>query len=590
MSSLQFNKIIICSESEQAAVELSFHPRRNLLWGPNGSGKSAVLKSVFRALDAEPKGLLPGWDYGAIVVLDFSVLGRQLTSVRRRDLRALYDRDRLLGVATSSSQWNEIFAKEVGFNLKLVDRGGNFRAAAPANYFLPFFINQDGSFQSSWDTFEGLKQFQSAPQQTLEYFSRVRPLRYFELKAQHHNIKQKDAELRVELSTLQRTRERVKRNFKAIPVKLNDKEFQLEIRELILQLSNLSSAQDKLRKNLVEDQDALHSLMEQVRLSNAALKEHDADFKFAAESSAQDSKFVCPTCHAEHDDSFHTFLELSEDARELAQLKLQLEDLVFTAKSRLARNRIKATGLKVEYLQLQSLLAIKRGRHTFDDFVKSRGAFAADTQLAAEEDTVKKELGEKSAELVSIASELKQLKTTHDSEGPVKTFRDNFTRAIVTLDVPSPENIEKWPLAKRPKTSGSRHARTIIAYYSALWNTITTGNNPLPSPLVIDSPNQGAQDNPHLQQLLTSIAAQAPVDAQVILAHEEQPKEFEADKVLEFSSNTSLLTKESFTALFPSAFWYVEDALRKLGSINSIPSDQHNLDLSDEYADLEDSE
>jgi len=556
-------------------MELEFHRHRTLLWGPNGAGKSAVLKSVFRAFDAEPHGVLPGWDYAAIVAIDFEVDGAAFTAVRREDLRALFSQDRLVGATTSSLEWNRLFAEATNYKLNLVDRDGRFRHASPSTYFLPFFINQDGSFDKGWETFDRLTQFMSPAAQTLEYFAEVRPLRYFELKANEQAVKGKESDLKVELATLQRTRSRLKKNLKTIPIKISEREFQAEVRELTKQLGDLSKSQDDLRRAIVEDQDAEAALAQQIRLSEAALKEHAADFKFAADVSATEHRFVCPTCHAEHDDSFHTFLGLAEDARELNVLKTRMEGMLESTRQRLERNRRKAVGLKENYARLQGLLATKRGRHTFDDFLKSRSAFAADEQLTAEENAVAKELDVQSQQLREIKSELKLLAKFHDSEAPLNSFREHFQAAIVELDADRPDDIEKWRIDKRPYSSGSRRARATIAYYAALWRTIQR-DQLLPSPVVVDSPNQGAQDRKHLQGLLTSIAATAPKNAQVILAHEEEATEFGADKVIEFPRSGRILSRQKFDELAPAMFRYIEAARARLANVDDTVEDTDN--------------
>ncbi len=186
-----------------------------------------------------------------------------------------------------------------------------------------------------------------------------------------------------------------------------------------------------------------------------------------------------------------------------------------------------------------------------------------------------------------MKGELKDIKETHDSESPITAFRDNFRQSLVELDVEAPEGgVEKWTLAKRPSDSGSRHARSIIAYYAALWRTIAGGGN-LPSPLVIDSPNQGAQDKKRLQSLLTAIAANAPAGAQVILAHEENPAVFQADLVHELSDDKRLLNSVDFTRVGPQMFYYVEQARAALAGATAIQPDEELGNLRDADEEIE---
>jgi hypothetical protein len=568
MQSLRFNRISICSEKEQKAFSQSFHPRKTLFLGGNSTGKSTIIKSLFRAFDTEPTGDLRGWDYSAIVAVDFTVGDLEYTTIRRGDLKALFRGRILIGATTTSARWNEIFAEAVGFPLQLMDREERFRAATPSMYFLPFYINQDGSFFGSWDTFKSLKQFDSnAIPHTLEYFAQVRPFKYFELKGRERSAKSRLAELEVEAETLRRTRQRLRRSLKASPVKLSTAGFEKEVHELAKVVTDLGAKQSKVRSDIVEGQELALQLADQIRLSEAALREHDADFKYVGLATEAHGSFRCPTCHAEHDASFHTLLELAEDARELYRLKEQLQHNLVSVNDRLARSRRESVALRQQYMEVSNLLAVKRGRLTFNDVVKSQGADAAEQVIDSEISKIHTDSQAATLLVAELAHDLKELLGNHDGNGPLTAFRNSFKELLVVADVVEFSNIDSWKLNKRPSDSGSPGPRSVVAYYGALWSVMQGPDASLPSPIVIDSPNQNAQDKKHLERVMGLLAGKTPAKAQVILCAEDPSETFQPDLVVELDRERALLEEAQFDEVASRVFPLIERAVEELAGV-----------------------
>lgn len=568
MQSLRFRRISICSEKEQKAYSQSFHPRKNLFLGGNSTGKSTIVKSLFRAFDAEPTGDLRGWDYSAIVAVDFSVGETEYTTVRRADLRALFRGQQLVGATTSSARWNEIFASAIGFPLQLMDREDNVRAASPSMFFLPFYINQDGSFFGNWDTFKSLKQFDaSAIPHTLEYFAQVRPFKYFELKARERTAKSRYAELEVEVSTLQRTRLRLRRSVKASRVKLSTAGFEKEVHELAKLATELGARQDKVRSDIVEGQALARELGDQIRLSEAALREHEADFKSIGLATADQGTFRCPTCHAEHDASFHTFLDLAEDARELYRLKERLQQNLAAVVERLARSRRESTALRQQYTEILNILAVKKGRLTFEDVVKSHGADAAESALDAEIASVQKAAAGATELARDLKIELDGVMKDHDASAPLAVFRETFKELLVVADVVGFTNLDSWKLNKRPTDSGSPGPRSVVAYYGSLWTVMKNSDSNLPSPVVIDSPNQNAQDRKHLERVMGLLAGKTPANAQVILCAEDPSDSFQPDLTVELVRERALLESSQLDEVAARLLPLVQRAIDGLAQV-----------------------
>ncbi|RYE39411.1 MAG: hypothetical protein EOP24_44330 [Hyphomicrobiales bacterium] len=483
-------------------------------------------------------------------------------------MKALFRGQQLLGATTSSSRWNEIFSSAVGFHLNLMDREENMRAATPSMFFLPFYINQDGSFFGSWDTFKSVKQFDSnAIPHTLEYFAQVRPFQYFEIKGRERTAKGRLAELEVETSTLQRTRLRLRRSIKASPVKLSSAGFEKEVHELAKVATELGTKQDKVRSEIVEGQELSRQLTDQIRLSESALREHEADFKSVASATAEQGTFRCPTCHAEHDASFHTFLELAEDARELYRLKERLQQNLVSVTERLARSRRDASSLRVQYLEVSNLLQVKRGRRTFDDVVKSHGADAAESALDAEIASVQKTASITSDLARGLKLELDLLMKNHDGDAPLRVFREAFKELLVVADVPEFSNASTWKLTKRPTDSGSPGPRSVVAYYGALWTVMKSPDSSLPSPIVIDSPNQNAQDRKHLERVMGMLASKTPANAQVILCAEDPSDAFQPDQVVQLERARALLESSQMDKVSARVLPLVERAVAELARV-----------------------
>jgi hypothetical protein len=74
--------------------------------------------------------------------------------------------------------------------------------------------------------------------------------------------------------------------------------------------------------------------------------------------------------------------------------------------------------------------------------------------------------------------------------------------------------------------------------------------------------------------LLTIIASNAPKGAQVILAHEENPDVFKADRIYELSDDKRLLNAADFERLSPQMFFYVEQVRNALAGIRIVVDDE----------------
>ncbi|WP_423360571.1 hypothetical protein F7H86_00600 [Novacetimonas hansenii] len=175
MKIFRFKSISLLSHAEKKARRITFSPHRNLLVGGNHTGKSTIIKSLFITLGAYPEGKLSRWDVGAITLVSFTINEKNYSVLYQKPLRALFDdKGSLLFLTFKDGEWGTYFSQLLGFNLALTDKNNETVIADARAFFLPFYINQDGSWFSGWNTFRYMGQYKSPVPSVLDYFTGVR--------------------------------------------------------------------------------------------------------------------------------------------------------------------------------------------------------------------------------------------------------------------------------------------------------------------------------------------------------------------------------------------------------------------------------
>ncbi len=544
MKSFQFESISLLSHRDKKARKISFHPHRNLIQGGNHTGKSSLVKHLFITLGAKPLGTLEQWDPQSVSAVTFRVDEKAFTAVHHNGSRALYDESgKLLAATDVHTVWTEAFATLVGFNLMLTSkRTGQGALADPACFFLPFYIDQDGSWRDKWDTFPAMNRYAAPIRSILEYFSGIRPAEYYDLKSERGAVSKEADALINEMKLLERARSRLSRALPVGSVKLSEEGFEDEVRRLTVEAEELNRLQEELRVKHVREAEVVASINQQLHVAYVSLREYAGDQKYLANVANAD-EIVCPTCGAEHEQSFLHYLGYAEDARILEELARTLKGHLTEATQRLKSTSKERQLLRGNYARINDILEHKRGELRFREVVESQGTQAAHRAFDEERREISTELAEWNTKLSEIDARLLALADTKRTKRIVTAFRKAYSEARAALNVPDPAGSPG--ISSRPNRSGSGGPRLLLAYYAALWKVCHDEHTGMSIPVVIDSPNQQDQDDLNLHVVLGFIAESLPEPKQLIVCVTKH-SDAHLDKTIVFDKKYSMLLPEFY--------------------------------------------
>jgi hypothetical protein len=530
------------SRKDRRARHVEFHKGKNLIQGRNHTGKSSLIKTLFLTLGAKPQGQFDKWDENTISLVEFRADGRKFRALHQAGTRALFDEDGNMLIATGDrAEWIAEFASATGFNLVLTDKNAQTIPADPRCFFIPFYINQDGSWQAGWETFQGLQQYKAPIGAILEYFSGIKPPEYYEAKAKKDVEQKIYDDLKKERGFLDKACERLEKSLPMHGPKLNHESFLIEIDSLTNEVTALNKQQEELREKAVRERELLSSLHLQINLADEALRGYEADAQYLR--SEPRKTLVCPTCNAEHHESFLDLLTYAEDARSLRDITVQLHKDVQTVQTKLNKTIVEVTELERHYRRISEVLETRRGNFQFSQVVESIGAEKAFLAFEEEKSTLDREIAAHLSELDKLMDDMNKLTDRKRSTSILKVFRKAYASALVNLNLPMVDT-SKFKLTSRPNLSGSGGPRSILAYYAAIWEVSYGETGSFFIPLVIDSPNQQGQDDINLPIVIRFLSEKLPSNAQLILGSEIHV-EYKFDNEIILEKPYRLLNEES---------------------------------------------
>jgi hypothetical protein len=550
----RFNVLWLISEEEARARKITWAKNTTVLVGGNHTGKSTLLRMLYHAFGCKTRPLGREWNPRTVVAVTFTVDDQQLTILRRGPAFSLFDDAGVMLWATEDQgDLRARFSSLVPFVLPLVSQRGDSKQARPAFFFVPLFIDQDGSWGNSWNTFDGLREFRDWQKATIDLMLGISSSEFWKTFADLQSAKTKVEDLAREKKILEDTRKRLSEKFPKVPWFRDALAFRRELSSLETRASSLAKQQQQLEAGHLDSLNAQNTLTSQMAMIESALLEHSADMQFLDERRGN-GEIICPTCGTSHEHSFHSRLNLEAEADDLRQLRAHFRIKLERVQSQVSDESEDRNEIAKKTNEIEKLLESHRGELKLREIVDRAGANTAHEALDEQAHSVIRELVGAEQLTEALKEKLEQLRNPTRAKEITRRFREFYSHFAGLLDVPGSLLAHNGQVQRKPSAGGSGGPRAVLAYYFSLAHTAEEFSVGCLPPMAVDSPHQQAQDEINRPQVTEFIFKNRPAEQQLIVGLEDAPPQTVVlgsdDKRIDLNEKFKLLAETDYDEVF----------------------------------------
>lgn len=548
MKKFVLQSILLISTIERKAKKVNFHSKRTIILGKNDTGKSSLIKSIYKAFGAEPYIDNPKWKrLNPIIVVSFLLDNEKYLILRDGNQFAIFDKNEKL-ISLFSSVTNELgpfLSKLFDFKIILPNRKGELITPPPAFLFLPYYIDQDIGWQKSWSSFNKLQQIKTYREPIINYHVGLKPNEYYDAKNEITAISEKMEELDKERKLSQNILKKLRDKISHSNFDINIESFQNEIKELLIECQTLKKKQDTHKSKLVDLYNNKTAVETNIELTKQALNEVRKDYQFATHMIVEDY-IDCPTCGTHFDNSFASRLEIAKDEGKCKDLLVEFHSILKKIKNEIEEENNNLNETLTEIEKIEEILDNRKEEIKLRDLIENAGRTEVKNVFADTIDELLRQITENAIEQKKLQEKL----DGYLDKERQKSIKDDYLKYmninLMKLDVLNVEENDYKNITAQIKETGSALPRLLMAYYFSIFQVMKKHSTTTFCPIVIDSPNQQAQDQGHIDKILKHIKENQVEESQLILGLEElYDVDFECP-IVELEEKYSLLQKNEF--------------------------------------------
>ena len=524
MKKLVFKQIWILSKAEKAGINLKLTSGVNFLTGENDVGKSTLIKSLYHCLGADTPQLNNSvWKKAnPVYCVNIEIGGEEYFIVRDERYFGVFDSNKKLisrhkGISTDTGIAHFINPL-LNFDIQL-ERHANSQLglAGPSYYFLPFYIDQDEGWSTTWSSFTGLQQFKGYRKNMIEFHLGVRPQSYYDAKKRDLELHEKLADIEKERISMQGARDSVRRRKERVQVDLDPQAFRAEMEEAVDRYNDVYAKQQAVLIRLKDLRNRRNTIDTELDLLRRAIAELEADYEYAESPDTPDI-IDCPTCGTEFANSFVERFGILDDIDHCRALVDQWLKKRAEASEQLGAIEDEYTQVSAKLSDVEAIMHRTKENVTLAELIASEGMKEMVKSLNTDIDLFIEKEQKVGAEIKTNAEDLKL--DGKQKKKIIEFYKARMKEHLNALNVGVLSEDDYKSLEKQIKNNalGSDLPRSLLAQYYAFLHTMQKFNNFVLCPMLIDSPFQQEQDPTNKTAIMDFILSKRLSDQQLIVA------------------------------------------------------------------------